>query len=172
MFGDSFLSAKIIMACYAAPLLVAAAFDFWTYRIPNFVTGMFAILYFACVLYFFWGMEINWLSHIGACLAVLAVGLGLFYFNIFGGGDIKLLAAVALWIGFSQELVVFLLVAGVAGGALTLLLLVLRRSLSLIPIPFPAYMPAALQTHSTIPYGVAVVAGALWVVSAIPFILS
>lgn len=171
MFGDAFLSAKIIMACYAAPLLVAAVFDFWTYRIPNVVTGTFVILYFACVLYFFWGMGINWLSHIGACLAVLAVGLGLFYFNIFGGGDIKLLAAVALWIGFSRELVVFLLVAGLAGGALTLLLLVLRSGLSLMPIPFPAYMPAALQTRSSIPYGVAVVVGALWVISVIPFVL-
>jgi prepilin peptidase CpaA len=172
MFGDAFLSVKIIMACYAAPLLVAAAFDFWTYRIPNVVTGTFALLYFACVLYFFWGMGINWLSHFGACLAVLAVGLGLFYFNIFGGGDIKLLAAVALWIGFTRELVVFLLVAGVAGGVLALLLLALRNGLSLLPIPFPAYLPAALQARSPIPYGVAVVAGALWVISSIPFVLA
>lgn len=172
MFGDAFFSAKIIMACYAAPLLVAAAFDFWTYRIPNMVTGTFAFLYFACVLYFFWGMGINWLSHIGACMAVLVVGLGLFYFNIFGGGDIKLIAAVALWIGFSRELVVFLLVAGVAGGALTLLLLGIRSGLSRLPLAFPAYIPNALQTQSPIPYGVAVVAGALWVVSAIPFLLA
>jgi len=172
VFGDAFLSVKIITACYAAPLLVAAVFDFWTYRIPNVVTGTFALLYFVCVLSFFWGMGINWLSHVGACLAVLTVGLGLFYFNVFGAGDIKLLAAAALWIGFTRYLVVFLLVAGVAGGLLALILLALRSALSLIPIPFPAYLPAALQARAPIPYGVAVVVGALWVASVIPFVLS
>lgn len=172
MIGDPFLSEKIIIACYAGPLLVAAVFDFWTYRIPNLITGTLAVLYFVCVTYFFWGMGINWISHLGACLSVLAVGLGLFYFKIFGGGDIKLLAAVALWIGFTRELIIFLLVAGLAGGVLTLLLLALRSGLSLIPISFPAYMPAALQARSPVPYGVAVVVGALWVAWAIPFVLA
>lgn len=171
MYGDAFLSVKVITACYAAPLLVAAVLDFWTYRIPNVVTGIFGLLYFVSALYFFWGTGINWLSHIGACFAVLAVGLGLFYFNIFGAGDIKLLAAVALWIGFTRDLAVFLLVAGVAGGLLALILLTLRSGLAFIPIPFPAYMPAALQTRAPIPYGVAVVAGALWVAPTIPFLL-
>lgn len=172
MFGDPFLSEKIIIACYAAPLLVAAVFDFWTYRIPNLVTGTLALLYFGCVVGFFWGTGIDWLSHIGACLSVLVVGLGLFYFRIFGGGDIKLLAAVALWIGFSRELIVFLLVAGVAGGALTLLLLALRAGLTMVPIAFPAYTPTALQVGSPVPYGVAVVIGALWVAGWIPFLLA
>lgn len=172
MFDDPFLSEKIIIACYAAPLLVAAAFDFWTYRIPNSVTVLFAALYFGCTIYFFWGMGINWLSHIGACLAVLTIGLGLFYFNIFGGGDIKLLAAIALWIGFSRYLVIFLLVTGVAGGVLALSLLVLRGAISMFPIPFPAYLPAPFQHRAPIPYGVAVVVGALWVASVIPFLLA
>lgn len=172
MFGDAFLSEKIIIACYAAPLLVAAGFDFWTYRIPNVVTASIAVLYFGCTIYFFWGMGINWLSHVGASVAVLAVGLGLFYFNIFGGGDIKLVAAVALWTGFTRELIVFLLAAGLAGGVLTILLLILRNTLSFFPIPFPAYMPAALQARAPVPYGVAVVAGALWVASSIPFVLA
>jgi len=172
MFSEPFLSEKIIIACYAAPLLVAAGFDFWTYRIPNVVPLSIAALYFGCTIYFFWGADINWLSHIGACVVVLAVGLGLFYFNIFGGGDIKLLAAVALWTGFTRELIVFLLVAGVAGGALTILLLILRNTLSSFPVLFPAYMPAALQARAPVPYGVAVVAGALWVASSIPFVLA
>jgi|SRR5215469_16765170 len=172
MASDPFLSEKIIIACYATPLLVAAGFDFWTYRIPNVVTASFAVLYFGCTFYFFGVTGINWLSHIGACVVVLAVGIGLFYFNIFGGGDIKLLAAIALWIGFTRELIVFLLVAGVAGGVLTILLLVLRNTLSFFPIPFPAYMPAALQARSPVPYGVAIVAGALWVAWYIPFVLA
>jgi len=172
MISAPFLSEKIIIACYAAPLLVAAGYDFWTYRIPNVVTLSIAALYFGCTIYFFWGMGINWLSHVGACLVVLAAGLGLFYFNIFGGGDIKLLAAVALWTGFTRELIVFLLVAGVAGGVLTILLLVLRNTLSLFPIPFPAFIAAALQERAPVPYGVAVVAGALWVASSIPFVLA
>lgn len=172
MFSTPFLSEKIIIACFAAPLLVAAALDFWTYRIPNLVTATFAGLYFVCTTYFFWGMGIDWISHIGACVAVLAVGLGLFYFRIFGGGDIKLLAAVALWIGFTRALLVFVLVAGAAGGVLTLLLLAVRSGLSLVPIPFPAYLPAALQDRSPIPYGVAIVIGALWVAPTIPFLLA
>ena len=170
MFNDPFFSEKIITSVYAAPLLVAAGFDFWTYRIPNVVTGTLAALYFPCALV--WGYDINWLSHAGACALVLAVGLGSFRFGILGGGDVKLLAAVALWLGFTQALLVFVLAVALFGGALALLLLVLRGGLALHAIPLAGYVPTALQPRAPIPYGVAVAAGGLWVISSVPFLLS
>ena len=50
----------------------------------------------------------------------------LFGLNLVGGGDAKLLAASALWIGYEQ-LVPFLLYVTIFGGALALLLLAYRR---------------------------------------------
>lgn len=170
MLGDGFVSIKIITAVYAGPLLVGAAFDFWAYRIPNVVTATLAVLYVACALY--WGVGVDWPSHLGAGLLILAVGLVLFHFGVFGGGDIKLAAAVALWIGLNRDLMACFLMVGLFGGALTLVLLWLRNSLSLLALPFPGYLPAALRPRGPVPYGVAVAAGALWLTAQIPFLLS
>src|SRR5690606_26440133 len=64
--------------------------------------------------------------HVAAGALVLAVTFTLFALGWIGGGDAKLTAAIALWMGF-ELLLPFLLYASVFGGLLTLLLLVGRR---------------------------------------------
>jgi prepilin peptidase CpaA len=90
----------------------------------------------------------------------LAVGFTLFAFGFIGGGDVKLFAAVALWLGFDRDLMNYMLIASLLGGALTLALLVLRQ------VPLPARLTGQswlLRLHDQragIPYGVALAAGA------------
>lgn len=88
--------------------------------------------------------------HCASGLLVLAVGFTLFAWNLFGGGDVKLLAALAFWTGFS-DLPRLLLVTTLAGGALALGILVWRR--------------LRLATGETIdqrlPYGIAIAAGGI-----------
>lgn len=66
--------------------------------------------------------------HLAAGAIVFCVTFGLFAFGAMGGGDAKLLAATALWMGLSPQLASYLLVASIYGGALTLAILIYRKS--------------------------------------------
>jgi prepilin peptidase CpaA len=91
-----------------------------------------------------------------------------FTFGWIGGGDAKLAAATALWLGFPL-LLEYLMVAALIGGALTLLLLELRR------VPLPAALAEQrwiARLHSIengIPYGIALAAAGLIVYAETPF---
>lgn len=100
--------------------------------------------------------------HVAAAGVVLTVTFTLFAFNVIGGGDAKLAAATALWLGF-DGLLGYLLAASVLGGLLTLGLLAARSH----PLPGRlARLPFALHLHdgkTGIPYGIALAAAALLV---------
>ncbi|MEA1617531.1 prepilin peptidase [Erythrobacter sp. T5W1-R] len=89
---------------------------------------------------------------LGIALAVFVVLAGLFALRMMGGGDVKLLTVLALWIeptSFLQLLVVMAL----AGGVLTLVM--------------GAWHVTRRQRHKlAIPYGVAIAFGGLWVLAA------
>ena len=79
-----------------------------------------------------------------------------------GGGDAKLAAATALWLGFDQ-LMNYLLYASLIGGVMTLLMIRLRT------MPLPAALQGqewAQRLHRLdggVPYGIALAAAALLV---------
>lgn len=66
--------------------------------------------------------------HFAACGIVLAVTFGMFAFGGMGGGDAKLMAATALWMGFNLNLLDYLVVSAFIGGVLTLAILLFRKS--------------------------------------------
>ena len=81
--------------------------------------------------------------HAGAGLLVLAVGVLLFIPGWIGGGDAKLAAAVALWLGF-ENLFSYLFCVALAGGSLALLFMSVRAH------PLPAFVcaqPWAVRLH-------------------------
>jgi prepilin peptidase CpaA len=143
------------------PLLMAFAgfSDLLTMRISNrlvlvLVAGFFVV---AAVT----GMP---LPQLGAQLAgaalVLAVAFALFAAGWIGGGDAKLAAATALWIGFG-ELLPYAVYAALLGGALTLAILVMRRW------PLPAMVISIgwiSRLHDSkvgVPYGIALAAAGI-----------
>jgi prepilin peptidase CpaA len=77
-----------------------------------------------------------------------------------GGGDAKLAAVTALWLGFDQLLAYFVY-ASIFGGLLTFLMLRFR----FVPLPsFLAHQEWAQRLHrmdSGVPYGIALAAAAL-----------
>jgi prepilin peptidase CpaA len=99
---------------------------------------------------------IGW--HLLAGLAGLALGFALFAFGYVGGGDAKLFAVTALWLGF-RDLMPYALIASLCGGALTLAVILLRR----YPLPQlfqrQAWIAKLHDARSGIPYGVALAAG-------------
>lgn len=139
----------------------AASRDLLTMLIPNTVSLALAAAFAAFAI----GSGLGWddiAGHVGAGAVTLAVTFTLFAFGLIGGGDAKLAAATALWIGF-DHLAEYLLVASVAGGALTLGLLAMRS----LPLPGPvARLPFALHLHDAktgVPYGIALALAALLV---------
>jgi prepilin peptidase CpaA len=103
---------------------------------------------------------VAWLGALAVAAAALAVGLGLFAARAMGGGDVKLIAAIALWAGPALVLP-FLFVVALAGGALSLVMLSAAR---LRPVLVREAVPQPLSALR-VPYGVAVAAGGLFVAS-------
>jgi prepilin peptidase CpaA len=146
---------------FPALMAFAAASDLFTMTISNRVSLALAAGFLALALLSGMG-PYDFLSHLGAGAAVLAVAFACFAMGWVGGGDAKVAAGAALWFGFGH-LMNYLLYASLFGGALTLLLLQFRQW----PLPYPfAGQAWLLKLHakdSGIPYGIALAIGALMV---------
>lgn len=152
-------------------IITAAAFDIWKYIIPNvIVLGLLVLFPVTALIYPF---EVDWLSHLGAGLAVFAAGFALYALNWLGAGDVKLLMAVALWAGFA-DLPEFLLYVALAGGALAILLMLSRRIAMAILVSAKSgdvsKLPKILVAGEPLPYGVAVAFGALYLAPRLPLL--
>ncbi len=84
-----------------------------------------------------------------------------------GGGDAKLLSALALWTGISQ-LIELLLVTTMMGGLFALLLWGARRLRPALPGPLSCEL---LRHGAPIPYGVAIAAGGLLLAPRLPLLI-
>jgi prepilin peptidase CpaA len=149
----------IRLMLFPAVMAFAASSDLLTMTISNRVSLVLIAGFF--VMAFVIGMNPTAiLSHIGAAALVLSVAFVFFAQGWIGGGDAKLAAATALWLGFDQ-LVPYLIYASLFGGLLTLVLIQLRT----VPLPgLLANQPWAARLHRKdcgIPYGIALAAAAL-----------
>jgi prepilin peptidase CpaA len=134
-------------------LLIAAIEDGWRMRIGNWVSA--AILAGAIAAAALQGPSIELWQNLALFAAVLAVGTLMFARGWMGGGDIKLLAASALWFDLSSGWRVLVAIA-IAGGLETLILFGVRR------LPWPAIVPQQillLRRREAIPYGIAIALG-------------
>jgi len=153
-------------------LVVAAAFfDLWKFTIPNVISLALVLLFFATV--FVLGFPVDWLSHVGAGVAVLLVGMVAYHFGILGAGDVKLLAAVSLWAGF-DDLVGYLVVVAVSGGGLVLGLWLIRRIVTGV-IHYQSSLqhitlPRVLLPEEQVPYGAAIAIGAVHLAFNLPLL--
>lgn len=106
--------------------------------------------------------------HFVAGASVLAVTFGLFAIGGMGGGDAKLMAATALWMGFSLELLQYLVQASVLGGLLTLGLLLYRKSPLSVFTGGNLLLRHFANEKAGIPYGVALGVAGLMVYPSTP----
>ncbi len=106
--------------------------------------------------------------HFAAGGLVLVLTFGVFAFGGMGGGDAKLLAATSLWMGFSIELLQYVVYGGLLGGLLTLLVLMYRKSaLSTFTGDYVLLRHFA-NDKVGVPYGLALGAAGLMVFPATP----
>ena len=92
--------------------------------------------------------QISW--HLASGALILIVGFGLFAGGWIGGGDAKLAAATAIWLGF-DHLGEY---ASLLGGMLTLLILGLRYWPVLDILTNQDWIRRLHETHTGIPYGI------------------
>lgn len=158
--GANAMSAVLVMIVLPALLALAAAWDLVSYTIPNRLSFALIAAFLAFVALS--GLPLTLLGgHLAAGAVALAAGFCLFAAGYIGGGDAKLFAAASLWFGFT-DLFSYTLVAALFGGVLTLTILVGRRA------PLPAglsgqrWLVRLHDARSGIPYGVALAAGALF----------
>ena len=153
------MSTYLLFLVFPAIMAFAAAMDLLTMRISNRISIALAASFFVAAL--FAGLPLHdVLSHIGAGAVVLVAAMLLFALGGFGGGDGKLLAAGALWIGF-EGLLMFLLFVALAGGALAVAILFYRRIPAIEALPVPEWALNLHKQGTGIPYGIAIAAGAL-----------
>lgn len=153
MFGTA------LLLIFPVLMIAAAASDVATMTIPNTlslaVAGAFAIFVAAGGLA--WD-EV--LLHLAAGALVLAGAFAMFAAGWIGGGDAKLAAATALWLGFDL-LYDYLIIAALAGGFLTLAILVVRQH------PLPAFVSRWTwvqrlhEPRGDVPYGLGLAVAAL-----------
>src|SRR4029453_11398023 len=122
----------IQLLLFPAMMAFAASSDLLTMTISNRVSliligGFFVVAAVTGMS----GTDALW--HVAAAVIVLVVAFGFFARGWIGGGDAKLAAATALWLGF-DHLMPYLFYASLFGGALTLGLL------SFCPLPMPPFL--------------------------------
>ena len=147
----NFLLADLLVSTLAVLLLVAAVVDIRTFTISNWLVLAVAVL----AIPFWWATgvalwpDVAW--RVGISLAVFLAFAAAFYLGMMGGGDVKLAAALVLWFP-PLATVLFLVLMSVAGGVLTLLVVIVHKIRS-------------AEGKPEIPYGVAIAFGGLWLVA-------
>jgi len=140
-----------LLIALAIALLVAAFTDIRGRKIDNWLNAAIALT----APLFWWASGLDaWPDmalQIGVAIAAFAILAGLFALGAMGGGDVKLLTALALWIEPTWFLKL-LIVMALVGGVLTLVMgawHVARRR----------------KDRLAIPYGVAISTAGLWVLA-------
>jgi prepilin peptidase CpaA len=101
--------------------------------------------------------------HFLAGLLILAVTFTLFAIGGMGGGDAKLLAATALWMGLGVELAQYVVYSTMFGGALTLAILMYRKSALAVYTGGNPFLRNLADSDKGVPYGIALGIGGLFV---------
>ncbi len=164
------MTLNLAVAIVFGMLAIAAVTDVASRRIPNSLSIVVALSFLVA------GVaspeRVDLIGGLWVAAAILVVGFIGFAFGKIGGGDVKLMAAVGLWAGPAAALN-YLILTGLAGGALALLYLApeIANALAWARAALERRIPA-LQTvgggladakvHG-LPYGVAIAAGGSFV---------
>lgn len=151
-----------LLAMLAIALLVAAFTDLRSRRIGNWLTG--AIALGAPLFWWATGLALwpDVALQVGVAALTFAVLAALFAIRAMGGGDVKLLTALALWIE-PMQFVRLILAMALLGGVLTIVFgtwHVMRRQREKLAIPYGVAISLAGLWTIYLGYGAGGLAGA------------
>ncbi len=164
--AESVILSQAAVAGLIALLIWAACSDVRSLTIPNRVSLSIALLYPVYVLTV--GEPVDWAGGLMVAAACLVFGFLLFAFRAVGGGDAKLLAAIALWAG-PELILAFSFITALAGGAMVLGLWLHHRFTRTASVGTMFSVPVAEDFGKrAMPYGVAIAVGGFYVAFTIP----
>jgi len=145
---------------FPALVITAALRDVVSYTIPNWISAALVAAFPVAALA--QGLPLQTMGiNLGVGVAALILGMVMFAMRWIGGGDAKLFAAAALWLGW-PALPMYLAVTGIAGGAVAVGLLSLRSPLVAgYVVNSPAWLRRLAEPGENVPYGVAIAVGGL-----------
>ena len=138
-------------------LICAAVQDAWRMRISNLL--ILAILAVTIAAFIAAGITTDIWQNLVSAAVVLLAGTALFSAGKMGGGDVKLLAAVVLWVDFKTALWVVSAIF-IAGGIVAVLLIARRMFLRGRQVAY---------RDMRIAYGVPIAVGTLAVIGSLRF---
>jgi prepilin peptidase CpaA len=133
-------------------VLAAAIEDAVRLRISNLTCAL--VFGGALVAMGLHGFSLSLWQNAVVCIAILALGTPLFAAGWLGGGDVKLLAALGLWLDF-QAAIGLIAAVFIAGGLLAIVSIAGRWA--------GLWRRHSNPRDSRIPYGVAIAAGAFFI---------
>lgn len=143
----------ILALMFPAAMIFAAAMDMLTMTIPNRISIALVVGFIGVAL--FAGLPMSVIAmHVAAGVLMLVVGIGMFAAGWVGGGDAKMLAAAALWLGLPQ-LAPLLIITGVV-GSLLMLAIVCYRGYPVAALPIPDWALRLHRSETGLPYGIAI----------------
>jgi prepilin peptidase CpaA len=150
----------LVASIFPLLVLAAALTDMTTFLIPNRLSAALAVSFIPAAVLIGLSPAV-----IGVCVGVgftaLLFGVAMFAMGWIGGGDAKLFAAAALWLGW-PTFVPFVAWTAIAGGALAVGLLAARKATpAVLTAQGPAWVGRLLEPKGDVPYGVAIAFGAL-----------
>lgn len=156
-----------LLLVFPIAMAYAAVSDLLTLTIPNRISiALVAGFIAAALIHKMPAPQIA--SHVAAAGACLLVTVLLFSRGWLGGGDAKLLATTALWIGFDQ-LPSYLVLVSIIGGLLAIAILVYRKAIPPMWISRPAWAVRLHDAKCGIPYGIALALAGLWLFPNTPW---
>lgn len=150
---------QALLLIFPLAMAFAAANDLFTMRIPNKISlvliGAFPVVAFIAA------QPLTAIGmHVAVGAAVLVVTFAMFSFRLLGGGDAKLLAAGALWMG-PDYVLPFVTYVALFGGVLSIIILLYRRLIPAGALPLPAWASRLHAQGTGIPYGIAIAAAGM-----------
>ena len=142
-----------LLIIFPLAMFYAAASDLFSMTISNKVS----LVLIAGFIVLSWaiGMDLqtiawNW----AVAAAVLAGGFSFFAAGWMGGGDVKLAAASALWLGWEHTLT-YLVLAGFFGGLLTFAIILARSNYLPVFMARIGWIARLHKKDEGVPYGIA-----------------
>jgi prepilin peptidase CpaA len=150
---------NLLFVVFPVAMAYAAASDLLTMTISNrisliLVAGFVLLAPLAGI-----GLE-AFALHWAAAGIVLALTFACFAFGWIGGGDAKLAAVIALWLGWDHAME-FAVIASLLGGLLTLVILSFRGAVLPGVVIRQPWVQRLHDEKSGVPYGLALAASAL-----------
>jgi prepilin peptidase CpaA len=140
----------LLITLLALALVVAAIGDWRSRIIPNWLNAAIALL----AIPFWWVSGLSLWPDVALQIAVAAGVFALFalafHLGAMGGGDVKMVAALSLWLP-AGAVAQMLVIMSIAGGVLTIAMLIPHRLLKNAGNP-------------EIPYGIAIAFAGIWLI--------